>query len=79
MEQVKKTHIPKGERVWVSYLNHRSELVFVLTSNSARDFYFLYEVLEDGKLNKLGKAKSPFDLERKFKVQEIIKKGGSKS
>lgn len=60
---------PKGEQVWVSYYNSAHELLFVLTSKPTRDFYYLYEV-KDGRLNKLGKAKSPTELEEKFKVCE---------
>ena len=41
----------------------------ILTSKPARDFYFLYEVLEDGSLKKLGKARSPTELEEKFDVK----------
>lgn len=57
---------PKGETVWVSYRTSKGETTHILTSKPARDFYFLYEVLPDGKLNKLGKAKTPTELERKF-------------
>ena len=48
---------PKGEISWVGYYNTDGEPVCILTSKPARDYYFLYEVLPDGKLNKLGKAK----------------------
>lgn len=61
---------PKGEIAWVGYYNTDGEQVFILTSKPARDYYSLYEVLPDGKLNKLGKAKTPTELEKKFCVLE---------
>ena len=60
---------PKGETVWVSYQKSDGTPVFILTSKPARDFYFLYEVLDDGSLKKLGKARSPTELEEKFDVK----------
>lgn len=59
---------PKGEIAWVGYYNADGEPVCILTSKPARDYYFLYEVLQDGRLNKLGKAKTPPELEKKFNV-----------
>lgn len=60
--------IPKGERDWVGYNNANGETVCLLTSKAARDFYFLYEVNPDGSLTKLGKARTPTELEVKFDV-----------
>lgn len=59
---------PKGEIVWVGYYNKDGECLFILTSKPARDFYFLYEVSQDGSVKKLGKAKTPPELEKKFDV-----------
>lgn len=59
---------PKGEVVWVSYQKSDGTPICILTSKPARDFYFLYEVKPDGSLAKLGKARSPIDLEKKFDV-----------
>jgi len=64
---------PKGETVWVSYCNSSGKVMFVLTSKPARDFYFLYKVLENGSLEKLGKAKSPPELEEKFNVYATMR------
>ena len=59
---------PKGERVWVGYYNANHELLFILTSKeSSREYYFLYE-LADGAFRKLGRARSPLELEEKFDV-----------
>ena len=60
---------PRGEKVWTSYYNSSHELLFIVTSKPIRDCYFLYEVV-DGACKKLGKAKSPLELEEKFKVYE---------
>ena len=43
-----------------------------MTSKEARDYYFLYELV-DGKLKKLGKARSPKELEEKFDVEKRIR------
>ena len=61
---------PKGEIVWVNYANKNGKIIFILTSKPSREYYFLYEVLEDGSLNKLGKAKEPPELEEKYHVKE---------
>ena len=63
---------PKGETVWVSYQKSDGTPIFILTSKPARDFYFLYEVLDDGSVKKLGKARSPTELEEKFDVMMNI-------
>lgn len=63
---------PKGERVWVGYYNVKHELVFILTSKeSSRDYFFLYELV-DGAFKKLGRARSPKELEAKFDVDRRL-------
>lgn len=65
---------PKGEIVWTAYYNAKKELKFLLTSKPARDAYFLYRV--DGEeIKKLGKAATPTELEKKYKVDDVIRKG----
>ncbi len=65
---------PKGETVWVQYIDSSSNPAFILTSKeSSRDYYFLYEVTQAG-LVKLGKARSPTELEEKYKVVEKLQK-----
>lgn len=62
----------KGECVWISYYNEAKELRFVITSKeTSRDYYFLYEIV-DGEFNKLGRAKSPKELEEKFGVNKAL-------
>ena len=63
---------PKGERVWVGYYTEKHELMFIMTSKEARDYYFLYELV-DGKFKKLGKARSPKELEEKFEVDRRLR------
>ena len=60
---------PKGERVWTGYYNRAGELLFIVTSKESRDWYFLYELV-DGEFKKLGKAKTPPELEDKFGVAD---------
>lgn len=67
---------PKGERVWVGYYNSNHELRFILTSKDSRDFYFLYELVEDG-FRKLGKARSPTELEEWMTLLMIAGKRNS--
>ena len=64
---------PKGEIVWVRYCNTGGEPVCIITSKPARDFYFLYDVKPDGSLQKVGKARSPTELEDKFDVRSKMR------
>ena len=62
--------LPKGETLWVSYFNKAGERVFALTSReNSRDWYYLYDCAGSA-LKKLGRAKSPTELEEKFQVEE---------
>jgi len=66
---------PKGERVWVGYYDINRNLRFIMTSKeNNRDFYFLYELI-DGQFRKLGKARSPKELELKFDVDKKVREG----
>lgn len=68
-----KIKCPKGETVWVCYNNRNGETMFIVTSKGAdRSAYFLYEVQKDNTCKKLGKSRSPVDLEKKFKVLEAV-------
>lgn len=63
---------PKGERFWMRYYDKKGALRFFITSKeTSRDFYFLYEV-SGASAKKLGKARSPKDLEEKYKVDERV-------
>ena len=64
-----KPKYPKGERVWVGYYNTEHELLFILTSKeSSREYFYLYELV-DGTFKKLGRSRSPKELESKFEVE----------
>ena len=56
---------PKGETVWVTYLNKNHEPTHIITSKPTREYYYLYEVCESGALKKIGRAKSPIDFGQK--------------
>lgn len=60
---------PKNEIVFVSYYNAAGTPIFVLTSKPSRDVYYMYEVLNSGELKRVGRSKSPIDLEEKFDVR----------
>lgn len=65
---------PKGERAWVGYYDINHELRFIVTSKESRDYYYLY-AYTDGEFKKLGKARSPKELEEKFGVNKILLQG----
>jgi len=67
-----KPKYPKGERIWVGCYNQAHELKFIITSKEARDFCFLYELV-DGEFCKLGRSKSPKELEEKFEVDKKLR------
>lgn len=56
--------IPKTERIWVKRITEKGETYYI-TSKDTRDYYFLYKMEKD-KAVKLGKAKSPLELEQKY-------------
>ena len=61
---------PKGERVWAGYYDRAGNLLFIVTSKeNSRDWYYLYEPAGD-KFKKLGKAKSPPELENKYHIRD---------
>lgn len=65
---------PKGETFWVLYFNSKKVPVFGITSKiSSREYYYLYEISGDGELKKLGRSKSPNELEEKYNVRQGMK------
>ena len=60
---------PVNETVWAGYYNRSGDLRYIITSKSARDWYFLYEVV-DGAFKKIGKEKEPPMLVKKHGVME---------
>lgn len=63
---------PKGEHVWVGCYNKDHELKFIITSKESREFYYLYELV-DGEFRKLGRSKSPKELEERFDVDKKLR------
>lgn len=61
----KERNFPKGENVFVSYFDKDHVLRFITTAKPARDYYFLYELQDEGFI-KLGKSKNPLELESKY-------------
>jgi hypothetical protein len=59
--------IPKTEKIGVTY-NTKTNIVYYITQKEIHNgFFFLYKYDKDTKkTEKLGKAKTPFDLEKKF-------------
>lgn len=64
--------MPKNETGMVVYVNTDGIPVFLLTTKQGRDFYYLYKIASDGTLSKLGKARSPKELEEKYEIRDKI-------
>lgn len=58
---------PRGETVWTNYYTSTGDLMFILTAKPQREAYYLY-TLVDNQFKKLGRSKSPIELEEKFDV-----------
>lgn len=56
--------VPNNEILWVTYCVDGT-MRWVVTSKQARDYYFLYKVGAKV-LEKIGRAKSPDELEEKY-------------
>ena len=64
---------PKGERPWVAYYAQDHTIRYLITSKTtSRDAYYLYEVTGE-MLKKLGKGKTPRELEDKFSIEEKVR------
>ena len=64
-------NFPKNEKVWTVYLDINSTPKFFTTAKPMRDFYFLYEITDNG-YKKLGKSKLPLELEEKFDIRNKL-------
>ena len=58
--------IGKNETKWVTGLDQHGNLKYIITSNSDRSWYYIY----DKDYNKLGKAKTPTELQEKYFGEE---------
>ncbi len=57
---------PKNETVWLSHYLPGRQLAYIITSRKdTREWYYFYNVI-DGKLRKMGKARTPPELIEKF-------------
>lgn len=54
--------ISKNELRWVGIFDKKGNRQYTITSNKDRSLYYIY----DKDNNKLGKSKSPVELERKY-------------
>lgn len=57
--------IPKNEIVWERICDEQGNITHLITSDSRREFYFIYKSV-DGGFQKLGRAKNPPDLLRRY-------------
>lgn len=57
--------IPKTETIWVTYTNLKGEVYHTTAKINNRDYYYLYKMVDD-KAHKLGRARTPTELEEKF-------------
>ena len=57
--------IPKTEKIWVKITTDDGNIFYTTSKVNDRVFYYLYKFV-DGKAIKLGKAKSPIELDEKY-------------
>ena len=56
--------IPKSEIIWETFVNNKGKIFFI-TSKERREEYFLYAE-QNGKIQKIAKAKTPIRLYEKI-------------
>ena len=57
--------IPKTETIWLTRLTEQQETYYITSKENDRNMYYLYR--QDGdKAIKIGRAKSPIELEEKY-------------
>lgn len=61
--------ISKGEHAMTSLCGKGGVEVGLITANQLETMFYLYEVV-DGHYRKLGKADSPLELEKRYKMYE---------
>lgn len=57
--------IPKSEKIWVKRITVSGEVYYITSKENDRGVYYLYKMNGD-KAVKLGKSKSPTELEQKY-------------
>lgn len=63
--------ISKNEIEWTEYKKLSGEVVGVITSNQSCNVFYFYE-FDGNDFKKLGKGNSPPELERKFRIEEMM-------
>lgn len=61
-----KYDIGKDEMIWERIYGTDEKLHYLITSDKQRDVYFLYSVDKDKSVSKVGKAKTPPELWKKY-------------
>ena len=59
--------IPTGEKSVVIYRNILGEDIFLITRKNGENIFCLYKICKDS-LKKVGRSRSPIDLEERFDV-----------
>ena len=57
--------IPKTEKVWEEIITQDGSVYYITSKENDRSYYSLYKI-DNNNAVKLGKAKSPTDLENKY-------------
>ena len=57
--------IPKTEKVWVKRTTEDGSVYYTTSKVNDRSYYYLYKLV-DGNAVKLGKSKSPTELDEKY-------------
>lgn len=57
--------IPKSEHIWTMHTTSNGDVFYTTAKENDRSMYFIYKMI-DGKAVKLGKNKSPLELDRKY-------------
>lgn len=65
MEENSIPGIPKTERIWTRRTTKSKDVYITTSKQNDRTYYFMYKIV-DGKAVKLGKSKSPLELDRKY-------------
>lgn len=59
--------IPKTERIWVRHIRNNGDVFYTTSKENDTSMFFLYQFdKQEGKAVKLGKSKSPLELEKKY-------------
>lgn len=62
--------ISKTEKIWKEIITYNGIVYYITSKENNRSYYFLYKINNNNAI-KLGKAKSPSDLEDKYINKKI--------